>query len=140
VSDDSLVELRGIYPPQKGKHMDLMFIVRTLIALLIVFILFYQARKLVGQPNRKRAFMLGAVALLCFTFFNVSISMSLEFGLLQQLTAVAGMALFIGAAISLVLSLRSGEHRADHARAAAQAQAFTQERRRALDEKPEKRE
>jgi drug/metabolite transporter (DMT)-like permease len=120
--------------------MDLMFIVRTLIALLIVFILFYQARRLVGQPNRKRAFMLGAVALLCFTFFNVSISMSLEFGVLQQLTAVAGMALFIGAAVSLVLSLRSGEHRADHARAAAQAQAYTQERRRALDEKPEKRE
>ena len=75
----------------------------------IAFILFYQARQLVGQPNRKRAFILGGVALLCFTVFNASISLGVELGILQQLTALAGMILFVGSAISLVLSLRNGE-------------------------------
>jgi len=118
--------------------MDAMFIIRVLIALVIAFILFYQARQLVGQPNRKRAFILGGVALLCFTVFNASISLGVELGILQQLAALAGMLLVVGSAISLVLSLRNGEHRGDGERATAQAKAFTEERRRALAEKPEK--
>lgn len=116
--------------------MEPMFIIRLAIAVLIIFVLFYQARQLVNQPNRKRAFLLGAAALLCFTIFNVSIGLNIELGPIQQLLALAGVLLFIGVGISMVLSMRNGEHRAASASASAQAQAYAEQRKKARAEKP----
>lgn len=115
--------------------MDTSILVRVLVALLIAAGLFVQARKLVGQPNRKRAFQLGAAAFICFAAFNLSIGMTADFGALQQAVALAGMALFVGSAISMVLSLRSGERAADRQRALAEARSFREGREQATEQK-----
>jgi hypothetical protein len=115
--------------------VDIVMVGRVVIALVIAATLLFQARNLSGQPNRRRAFQFGAAALFCFAAFNLSIGAQLEFGALQQLTALAGIALFVGAAISLLLSLRSGERRADRDRALAEASAYRAEREQALAEK-----
>jgi hypothetical protein len=108
--------------------MDTGILIRVLFALAVAAALFVQARKLSGQPNRRRAFQLGAAAFVCFAVFNGSLGVTADFGALQQAVALAGMGLFVASAVSLVLSLRSGERAADAQRATAEAQAFREER------------
>lgn len=109
--------------------MDSGFLARIVIALLIAAALFVQARRLIGQPHRRRAFVLGAVALLCFALFNLFVSQGGAMSGLLQLFALAGVGLFLAAAVSLVLSLRSGERASDQARIAEEARAYHENRK-----------
>ncbi len=118
--------------------MDLSLIIRIAFAIVIGGVLVMQARQMTSQPNRRRAFYLGAAALACFTVFNVSIGIGASFGAFQQITAVLGVALFVAAAISLVFALRAGETSADRQRMAEEIQAFSKQRQQAK-EKEEKR-
>lgn len=111
--------------------MELSLIIRVAIAILIGGVLIMQARQMTGQPNRRRAFYLGAAALACFTVFNIGLGMGTGFGPMQQITAAAGVALFVASAVSLVLALRAGETAADRKRMAAELQAFSKEREQA---------
>jgi hypothetical protein len=110
--------------------MGTALIARIGIAVVLAAVLAAQARRLTGQPHRRRAFLMGAGALLCFAGFIVTLGAGGGSGALQGAMAIAGMALFVGAALSLVLSLRSGERAGDHARISAAAQAYRAKRER----------
>ena len=103
-------------------------IARIVIGVVLAVILISQARRLTGQPHRRRAFWLGAAALLCFTVFNVTLGMVGTVTPVVSLIGIAGVALFFGAAMSLIFSLRSGERSRDHAQITSAAQAFHNQR------------
>jgi hypothetical protein len=98
------------------------------IAVVLAAVLAAQARRLSGQPHRRRAFYLGAAALACFAAFNATLALAASAGAVQSALALAGVALFVGAAASLALSLTSGERAGDRGRIVAEAQAFRAER------------
>jgi hypothetical protein len=97
------------------------YVVRALVALLLAALLFFQARATSGQPHRRRAFLLAAVALLTFAGYNGALAAGAAIGPFQIALAIAGMALFVGAVVSLVLSWSAGELRAQRERIAAAA-------------------
>jgi hypothetical protein len=115
--------------------MEAAFIARVLILIVIGGVLLRQAARHADQKYRKRAFQLGAGALFCFAAFNLSLSTRAELGLLQQLLGLVGFGLLLAAVVSLMLSLRNAELKQDQARIAAEAQAYRQERERAIEEK-----
>lgn len=115
--------------------MSTVFIIRIGIALLIAAVLFMQSRGLQAQPHRKRAFQLGAAALLAFVGFNVLLGLGATLGFFEGFLALAGIGLFAGAALSLVLSLRSGERSQDRAKIEQAAREFRQEREARQEEK-----
>jgi putative exporter of polyketide antibiotics len=117
--------------------MDSTMIIRVIIAVAIGIVLVMQAQRMQNQPNRKRAFQLGAAALGCFTIFNAGIGMGMEFGAFQQLIAIVGVLLFVASAISLVLALRAGETNADRQRMQDEMRAFAKDREGASEKKPE---
>ena len=109
------------------------YIVRMLVALLLAAFLIFQARGAAAQPHRRRAFRLGAVALLMLAAYNGALVLDASTGPLQIGLAIAGMSLFIGAIVSLVLSFSSGELRGERERIAAAAREY-RERRTANDQ------
>jgi hypothetical protein len=100
---------------------------RALIALLLAAFLFFQARSAAGQPHRRRAFRLGAAALLALAGYNAALAAGAAIGPLQVGLAIAGMALFVGAIASLVLSYATGEMRAGRERIAAAAREYREQ-------------
>jgi putative Ca2+/H+ antiporter (TMEM165/GDT1 family) len=120
--------------------MDITLIIRVAFAVVIGGVLIMQARQMTSQPNRRRAFYFGAAALACFTVFNVSIGMNASFGAFQQITAVVGVALFVAAAVSLVLALRAGETSADRQRMAEEIQAFSKKREQTKEKEEHRKE
>jgi hypothetical protein len=113
------------------------YLTRALVALLLAAFLFFQARATSGQPHRRRAFLLAAAALLTFAGYNGALAAGAAIGPLQVGLAIAGMALFVGAVASLVLSWSAGELRAQRDRIAAAAREYRE--RRSENEEPETR-
>ena len=109
------------------------YLTRALVALLLAVFLFFQARSAAAQPQRRRAFRLGAVALLMLAAYNGTLVLDESTGPLQIGLAIAGMALFIGAIVSMVLSFSSGELRGERERIATAAREF-RERRTTTDD------
>jgi drug/metabolite transporter (DMT)-like permease len=115
------------------------YLIRVLVALLLGAFLIYQARGAAAQPQRRRAFWLGAAALLMLAAYNGSLMLNATPGPIQTGLAIAGMALFLGAIVSLFLSFRSGELQGERERIATAAREFrerrtTDERRTTKDE------
>jgi hypothetical protein len=104
------------------------YLVRALIALLLAIFLFVQARAAAAQPHRRRAFWLGAAALLMLAAYNGALAIDETTGPLQIGLAIAGVSLFAGAVVSLVLSFSSGELRGERARIATAAREFREQR------------
>jgi len=104
------------------------YLTRVLVALLLAAFLFVQARSAGAQPHRRRAFRLGAAALLMLAAYNAALALDATTGPLQIGLAIAGMALFVGAIVSLVLSFSAGELRGERARIAAAAREYRQQR------------
>jgi hypothetical protein len=104
------------------------YLIRVLVALLLAVFLFVQSRGAAAQPHRQRAFRLGAAALLLLAAYNGAMTLDATNGPLQIGLAIAGMALFIGAIVSLLLSFRSGELRGERARIADAAREFREQR------------
>jgi drug/metabolite transporter (DMT)-like permease len=104
------------------------YLTRALVALLLGVFLVFQARGAVAQPHRRRAFWLGAAALLMLAAYNGTLVLNATPGPLQTGLAIAGMALFIGAILSLVLSFSSGELRGERERIAAAAREYRERR------------
>jgi drug/metabolite transporter (DMT)-like permease len=113
--------------------------VRALIALLLAVFLFVQSRGAAAQPQRRRAFWLGAAALLMLAAYNGTLLLDATPGPLQTGLAVAGMALFVGAVVSLVLSFSSGELRGERERIAAAAREFREQREEQARKKSDSR-
>lgn len=103
------------------------YAIRALIALLLAAFLFFQARAAAGQPHRRRAFSLGAAALLALAGYNAALAAGAAIGPLQVGLAIAGMALFVGAVASLVLSYATGELRGGRERIAAAAREYREQ-------------
>ena len=104
------------------------YLTRALVALLLAVFLFIQSRGAAAQPHRQRAFRLGAAALLVLAAYNGALTLDAANAPLQIGLAIAGMALFIGAIVSLVLSFSSGELRGERARIAEAAREFREQR------------
>src|SRR5829696_6822979 len=104
------------------------YLTRALVALLLGVFLIFQARSTVAQPQRRRAFRLGAAALLMLAAYNGTLVLDESTGPLQIGLAIGGMALFIGAIVSMVLSFSSGELRGERDRIAAAAREFRERR------------
>ena len=104
------------------------YLTRALVALLLAAFLFFQTRGTAAQPHRRRAYWLGAAALLPLAAYNGTLALNETPGLLQTVLAIAGMALFVGAIVSLLLSFRSGELRGERERIAAAAREFREQR------------
>jgi drug/metabolite transporter (DMT)-like permease len=102
--------------------------VRMLVALVMAVFLVFQARGASMQPHRRRAFWLGAAALLMLAAYNGTLVLNETPGPLQTGLAIAGMALFAGAIVSLVLSFSSGELRGERDRIAIAAREFRERR------------
>src|SRR3954452_19409073 len=100
------------------------YLIRALVALVLAAFLAVQARGAVGQPHRRRAFWLGVAALLLVAVYNGTLVLNVMPGLLQTALAIAGLALFAGAIVSLVISFSSGELRGERERIAAAAREF----------------
>jgi hypothetical protein len=114
------------------------FIVRVLVALLMAGFLFVYARALRDHPHRRRAYVFGGAALLCFAAFNGILAAGGEIGPLQTILALAGLALFVGAVASLALSLRAGELRGERDRVAAAAREYRERRESAAENKEQR--
>ena len=69
------------------------YVVRMLVALLLGVFLVFQARGATAQPHRRRAFWLGAAALLMLAAYNGMLVLNATPGPLQTGLAIAGMAL-----------------------------------------------
>ena len=115
------------------------YLIRALVALLLAAFLVFQARGAVGQPHRRRAFWLGAAALLMLAVYNGTLALNDTAGPLQTGLAIAGMALFAGAIVSLVLSFSSGELRGERERIATAAREFREQREQQAHKKSDSR-
>ena len=104
------------------------YFVRALLALGLAAFLWLQARGLRERPQRRRAFELAALALLALAALNGNLAAGYELGALQYLIAAISIALFIGAAVSLLLSLRSGEAGDQREQISAAAREYRQRR------------
>jgi len=104
------------------------YLVRALVALLLAVFLYIQARSLRDRPHRRRAFQLAAAALLFLVGFNAALAVGAEIGALQFAVAAIGVALFIGAATSLLLSFSAGEMRQQRERVAAATREYRKQR------------
>lgn len=104
------------------------YLTRALVALLLAVFLFFQARSVAAQPQRRLAFRLGAAALVMLALYNGALVLDESTGPLQIGLAIASMALFIGAIVSMVLSFSSGELRGERARIAAAAREYREKR------------
>lgn len=104
------------------------FVIRVIVILLVAGLLWMQARAARDQPHRRRGFELAAAALLTFAVFTGSLGVSQEIGVLQYVVGIAGLVLFAGAVVSLVLSLQSGEMRAQRDRMNAAAKEYRERR------------
>ena len=71
---------------------------------------------------------MAAAALLTFAVFNGSLAVSGQIGVLQAIVGIAGLALFAGAVVSIILSLRRGEMRSQRDRMTAAAQEYRERR------------
>ena len=103
-------------------------IVRVLVALLLAVLLFFQARAASAQPHRRRAFLLAVAALVAFAAYNGALALGAATGPLLVGLAVAGMALFLGAVVSLVLSWSAGELRGQREQIAAATREYREQR------------
>jgi|GEM_PF-926489 len=104
------------------------YIIRMLIALLLAVFLLAQVRTVRGQPHRRRAFALAAAALLAFAAYNGSLATGMVIGPLLLLIAALGSVLLIGAIISLAVSLRRGEMRAQGDQVASYVREYREQR------------
>jgi len=104
------------------------YLVRALVALALAAVLWAQSRGLRERPQRRRAFELAAAALLAFAALNASLAAGAGAGLLQTALTIAGVALFIGAVASLLISLRNGEAGDQRDRVAAAAREYRAQR------------
>jgi hypothetical protein len=104
------------------------YLTRALIALLLAAFLFFQARSVGAQPHRQRAFWLAAAALLIFSAYNGALAARVALGPVLSGLAIVGMALFVGAFASLLLSFISGERRAERQRIIAAAREYRERR------------
>jgi hypothetical protein len=104
------------------------YLTRALVALLLAAFLFLQSRGAVAQPQRRRAFWLGAAALLMLAAYNGTLVLDATSEPLQIGLAIAGMALFVGAVVSLVQSFSSGELRGERERIATAAREYRERR------------
>jgi len=113
--------------------------VRALVALVLAAFLVFQARGAAGQPHRRRAFWLGVAALLMLAVYNGTLVLNATPGLLQTALAIAGLALFAGAIVSLVISFSSGELRGERERIATAAREFREQREQQAHKKGDSR-
>lgn len=104
------------------------YLVRALVALALAVFLWAQSRGLRDRPQRRRAFELAAAALVALAALNGSLAAGAGTGLLQAIIGIAGIALFIGAVVSLALSLRDGESNDQRDKIAAAAQEYRAQR------------
>ncbi len=113
--------------------------IRAIVALLLALFLFFQSRSASAQPHRRRAFLLGAAALLLLAAYNGTLVLNETAGPLQTGLAIAGMALFAGAIVSLVLSFSAGELRGERERIATAAREFREQREQQARKKSDTR-
>ncbi|HEX9439539.1 MAG TPA: hypothetical protein VF909_07655 [Roseiflexaceae bacterium] len=104
------------------------YLIRVLVALALAGFLWAQARRVRDRPHRRRAFELGAAALLALAAYNGTLVAGVAAGPLQVAVAVVGVALFFGAVVSLLLSLRGGELREQRDQIAAAAREYRERR------------
>jgi drug/metabolite transporter (DMT)-like permease len=117
--------------------MDPAWIGRVLILMVVGGVLLRQSNRYTSQPNRKRALQFGAGAMFCFAGFNLALATG-ALSPLAQAVGVAGMLLFTGAAVSLVLSFRSGERAGERKALEAEARAYIEQRKQERS-KPEQK-
>ena len=110
------------------------YLVRALVALLIAGLLWAQARAAQGKPWRRRAYALAGGALLAFAADNAAIAAGAGTGPVQLALAILGIALLIGAGISLARSMYAGEMREQRDKIAEAAEKY-RERRRPNDQR-----
>lgn len=84
-------------------------LIRALAALLFAVLLAAQARAAGGQPNRRRAFLLGTGAALCMAAYCVSAGLGVGTTPLQTAVMAVGILLLLGALGSMVVSLGGKE-------------------------------
>ncbi len=106
------------------------YLARALFALALAAFLWVQARGVRAQPKRRLAFELAAGALLAFAALNGGLSAGLDYGWLQILLGAIGSALFIGAIVALLSSLRQGEAAVERDQIAAAAREYRARRER----------
>ena len=107
---------------------------RVLVAVALAVFLWVQSRGLRERPGRRRAFELGAGALLAVAGLNAGLALGADLGWLQALLTIASIALFIAAVAALVMSLRAGEATDQRTRIADAAREY-RERREAQQRK-----
>jgi hypothetical protein len=116
------------------------YLMRALVALVLAVFLYVQARSATAQPQRRRAFWLGAAALVLLALYNGTLVLDESTGPLQIGLAIAGMALFVGAIVSMVMSFSSGELRGERERIAEAAREFRERRDKPAPKKRESHE
>lgn len=84
-------------------------LIRALIGLLFAGVLWAQARNAAGAPLKQRAFRLAMAAALCLAGYSAAVGLGVGVGPIQIVLMVAGVALMIGALLSLALSLSGKE-------------------------------
>lgn len=109
------------------------YLVRALVALVIAGLLGAQARAAQGKPWRRRAYALAAGALLAFAADNAATAAGLGAGPIQIGLIILGIALLIGAGVSLARSMYAGEMRDQRDKIADAVQEYRE--RRATNDK-----
>ncbi|HMO56275.1 MAG TPA: hypothetical protein PKA05_18510 [Roseiflexaceae bacterium] len=97
-------------------------VIRVVIALVLAGVLFARGRAQRERPLQQRAHELAAAAMLAAAGYNMAVLGGAE--LVAVIAATLGGALFLGALVMLVLSLRAGERRDASAQVQSMADEF----------------
>lgn len=106
------------------------YLVRALVALLLMILLWARARNIHAAPHRRRAFGFAALAFALFGLSNGIVAAGIDIGAFQIAIVGAGLSLFVGAVVSLTLALRGGELREQSERIAKAAHEYRDKRTR----------
>ena len=104
------------------------YLVRALLAVALAAFLWVQSRGLAARPRRRRAFELGAAAMLALAALNGGLALGLASSALQLALGAVAIGLFVGAVISLLASLRAGEAADQREQIAAAAREYRERR------------
>lgn len=107
--------------------------IRITVGLLFAGLLFWQARRVHGQPHRRRTFGLAALAMLALTGYNLLFALGAATGWLPSaMLGVAGV-LLVASLASLGLAWRAGELREQREKFRAVVREKARERERERD-------